>query len=887
VIGAIRLRLRSLVRGAALDRELDEELRFHLERQIALLMANGLTAERARLDALRALGGIEQQKESCRDARRVAVAEHIARDIRHALRLLRRSPGFSFVAATTLAAGVGATAAIFSVVNAVLLRPLPFREPERLVAVLDRRATDAGWQYGSLARFDEWVKRNPAFSHLAALHGAFYTMDDHGAPRRLPATAVTADFFPMLGVQPLVGRTFRADENRNANARVLLLSYGFWQRQFAGDPSIVGRTIGQAAGQPAYTIIGVLPREFLFAAQDVAVWLPLQNDPASPYRERHEWLIFGRIRDGVSFEQASDRMIGVARDLARDSPSSNDGWSVRLEPMQTFYADRTNTRTALLVLLGAVGVLLLIACANIANLTLARATTRRTEIGVRLALGASRSRIAQQLVTESLVLGAIGGAAGVLIARVVLASLLAIAPVLPAFRPDAVRIDGTSIAVAVVLSLLSSGGSGLAAVPRGSRRAVHAALREAGRGAADGASALATQRWLIAGEMALAVMLVACAGLLVESFWNLRGDRLGLEPSRLLTMNVCCLNRTTYPTQAELNRFHRRALEHVRAIPGVEAASDVSGNTAFPMRQLAGTGSALVVRDWTPPLPGSEPAADLVFAEAEYFHTLQIPIVQGRSFTARDDERSGPVAIVSVSLAHTLWPGGDPIGRQLRPQAGDGADRWHTVVGVAADVKQRGPGRESIPVIYLPVLQEPIGYIAFFVRTRVEPMSIAGPVAQAIASVDGDLPVESVAPVDRALVTAVSTQRFSMILVALFAGFALVLAMIGVYGVTAYAVARRTREIGVRVALGARPSDVVRLVVGEGMRFGLAGVTAGVVGALVLARLMAALLYGVGTGDPRLWSAVALTLLAVTAVACYLPARRALRVDPMVVLRCD
>ena len=883
--------LRSLFRKERVEAELDEELRGFLEMAAEEKMKQGMS----RKDALRAVrlerGNIEVTKEVVRTAGWEYFVEACWQDLRFAARMLRKNPGFTAVAVLTLALGIGANAAIFSFVNGILLQPLPFKEPARLVTVLDTKPSkEVDWMFVSPNRFEEFVRRSTAFEQIAAAENCFFKLKNPTMPILLQGGCASANFFPMLGVKPLLGRLFTSEEDRREGNLVAMLSYGCWKQYFGGDPAAIGKSIRRTANDAEFTIIGVLPPDFRFATEEFALWAPLASDPNYRYRDDRNLLVFARLKDGVTLPQAQSQMDGVAQQLAHEYPSTSAGWSITVRPLKRFYSGIRNVRQTLLVLLAAVGFLLLIACANVANLFLAHASARRKEIAVRLAIGATRSRLIRQLVIESLLLGVIGGATGFVLARLAFKSMMVIAPYIPSFRPNAIRMDDQVFAFAMAISIVASVVFGVVPALRTSRQDVNDSLREVGRGAHSSVRDRLTRRLLVASEIALAVVLLAGAGLLLESYRNLQADRLGFNSDHVLVSSFCCLDEAHYRTQGDFSAYYRKLFERLRELPGVES---VSGTDDLPLRQFRGSGFAFEIQGRPVATPGSEPTADFFFIEPRYFDTMQIPLLRGRTFTDQDDQNSAPVALINESLAQQLWPEQDPIGQQLRPVAGDErlstyvdpGPRWYRIIGVVADAKQRGLGTESRPTIYRTYYQSKARYTFVLVRTRPDPLSMATAVRNTIASVDPGLPLGTVQTLNQQLAQSVSTQRFSMTLLALFAGLALTLAGVGVYGVTAYAAVQRTHEVGVRMALGAQPREIASLVLGEGLRLGVTGVVVGVVSALVLTRVLRNLLYGVSASDPVTFFTVSAVLVGVTLAACYLPARRAARVDPIVALR--
>ena len=606
LVHRLKVRIRAFLFAARVDRELDEELAYHLERD------RERAAEAGAAEARKKFGNLTAIKEEARDAWRSPWLDAVARDIAFALRLLRRDPTFSLVAILTLALGVGANTALLSVVRAVVFQTLPFERPSQLVAVVDRTTSGGpAWEYTSLDRFDSWRRSARSFETLAAMHGCAVVTRDGGLPRRLSAMCVSPAFFPMLGVVPQIGAGFARDSEQPGKNRVVLLSDGFWRTQFAGDPNVVGRTLADPSGTGSWQIVGVLPRDFAFAAVKVDVWAPLVDDPASPYRAQHEWLVFGRLRDGVSMNDAREETAAIAARIAADDPAHGRGWSTTVVPLQRFYADRGDTRLTLFVLLGAVGLLLLAACANLANLVLARTSARRGELALRLAIGASRGRLASQLFAESAVLGALGGVASLAVAYATLQALSAIAPPLPTFRTSSIHLDATLVLASIATGTLASSIVAVLSLP--SRRQLDASFR--GGRAAGTQRERRTRVALVTVEIALSLVLVNGAALLVSSLQNLSGDRPGYASDHVLTFNVCCLRAPKYATQEALSQFHIAARDRIARIPGVVSAAMVSGNTAIPLNaQALGGSSPIEVRGQETSRVESAPSADLIFA---------------------------------------------------------------------------------------------------------------------------------------------------------------------------------------------------------------------------------------------------------------------------------
>ncbi len=806
-------------------------------------------------------------------------------DIRFGIRMLAKSGAFTAIALLTMAIGIGANTAIFSVVNAVLLRPLPFREPARLVTVLETKASQGlDWLYVTGANYVEWQHRQDVFETMAVSSGCGYRLPDDTEPRLLFGSCVSSTFFPMLGVKPILGRLWSAEEDQPGRGHVALLSYQTWKGQFGGDPNIVGRMIWRASDRANYTIIGVLPEEFQFARDDTAVWAPFELAPSLASERFHNYMVFARLRPGVTRDRAQQSMTVIASQLEKESPKFNTGWGVTVRPLQEHYASLGNTRTTLFVLLAAVGCLLLIACANIANLLLARSKIRQKEMAVRVALGASRLRLIRQLLTESILLGLLGGATGFLVAWAAFKSLLSIIPYIPSFEPHAIRIDGQVFASSLAASLLASIIFGLAPALRASKQDLNEALREA-RGGTRGTLRDSLARHLVVvSEIALAVILLTGTGLLIESLRNLEKDRLGFNPDHILLTGFCCLDEPHYAAQQQINAFYRQAFERIRALPGVEAASATS---ALPMRQFDGSGSPFLIQGRAVPDPGHDTLTDSRLIEPDYFRTMQITLLRGRVFTAQDDERHPLVAVINATMARRYFPDTDPIGQQIQLVNMRPSGRWFTVIGTVADSRDRGLGRETRCTVYVSDLQNMVRGTVLLIRTKAEPLATSGSVRSTLRSLNRDLFIGEANTLDGVISTSLAPQRFSVTLLTLFATLALSLASIGVYGVTAYTVAQRTHEIGIRIALGAQARDVLKLILGQGAGLALAGIALGLAGAMTLTRMMTTLLFGVNAHDPLTLVIVSGVLAAVALFACYIPARAAMRVDPMVSLRSE
>jgi putative ABC transport system permease protein len=807
----------------------------------------------------------------------------ILHDLRYAFRMLRKNPGFTAIAVLTLALGIGANCAIFSVANAVIIQPLPFREPSRLVTVLETKASqNLDWLFVTGNNFVQWQERTDSFEQLAGLLGCGYRVAQDGEPQMIAGNCVSSSFFPMLGVQPVLGRLWTAEEDQIGRDRVAVLSHDFWQTQFGGDPNVLGKTIWRRSDRSPFTIIGVLPRDFQFARDNISVWTPLALDKSAPTQRGHLLMVFARLKQGVTIAQAQATMNTLAAQLEQEFPATNAGWGVTVDPLQRFYSDLGNTRKTLLVLLGAVGLLLLIACANIANLLLARATAREREIAVRVAIGATRGRLLRQFFIESAVLGLLGGLAGFVLAWVSFGPLLSLTPTIPSFRPQALRIDSQVFLFSIGVSLLASVLFGLTPALRISRRDLHSWLREAGRGAKGTIRHRLTRDALVVAEIGLAIVLLVGTGLLIKTLYNLRNDRPGFDSNRVLTVQMCCPDATRYPTPKEVGKFFQQLFQRFQTVPDAESVAMIS---FLPQRQFDGAGSVIQVKGTPPPEPGKESIADPRFISPNFFETMRIPIRNGRALTLQDDMDHPLVAVINESMARKYFPDRDPIGQQIQMVNLQPLGRWFTIVGVAADSRDRGLGRETRSTFYLSYLQNQIRGGTIMVRTKPGAQAIVAQVRDVVRTLNPDITIDSPKTLEDSMAESLSPERFSATLLTLFALIALTLASVGVYGVVSYAALQRTHEIGVRMALGAQRTDVMKLVLGHGAKLAVAGVVLGVICSLAVSRLLSTLLFGVSARDPLTLAVVSVLLATVALLACYIPARRAMKVDPLEALR--
>ena len=799
-------------------------------------------------------------------------------DLRYALRGLRRAPGFAAAAVLTLALGIGANAAIFSVVNGVLLRPLPYADPGQLV-MLYGRYPEFGRTGTSLPDFRDWRDQTGrSFAQLAARHGTAMILTGRGEAERVAADRVTANFFTTLGVRPLLGRAFLPEEERaGGDDDVVVLSHGYWQRRFGGDAGIVGQQI-QLSGRP-YTVVGVAPPSFGFrGAADL--WAPARTDTTRG--RRAEYLdVVGRLRPGVTVAQAGADVAAVVRRLAEQYPETNGNITSEVIGLRDDLVG--GVRPALLAFMGAVGLVLLIACANVANLLLARAASRDREVAVRVALGAGRGRLVRQLLTESVVLAVSGGLLGLGIATWGVAAVrTAGVQFLP--RQTEVTVDGAVVLFSLALAVGTGLLFGLAPAVRLSRGTLHATLRDGARGSTGGAL-VRLRSALVLGEVALALVLLVGAGLLLRSFAKLTGVDLGFEPRGALTADVT-FPAAKYRERESLPPYYAALLERLRAVPGVQAAAL---SATLPMGGSSYITFAVEGRPARESRPGAPPEDVQPFVVSpDYFTALRIPLRRGRAFAPADGPGAPNVAVVNEEMVRRFFDGRDPIGRRVTfDDAADTAAVWSTVVGVVGDVAQEGVTAKPYAQLYRPIAQEPTRGLFVTLRTARDPVALAAATRQAVRAVDRDLVVNRIEPLEARVAQNIARPRVGVLLLGGFSALALALAAIGIYGVMAYTVAQRTREIGVRMALGASSGDVKRLVVHQGMRPALVGVAVGLVVALGASRLIASMLYGVSALDPVTFVAVPLFLAGVALLATYVPARRATRVTPTVALQAE
>ena len=808
------------------------------------------------------------------------------KDLRYGFRTLTKNPGFSVIAVVSLALGIGANTAIFSLVNAVLLKPLPFMDPERLVMVWeDNSAIGFPRDDAAPANYVDWKAQNQVFEDMAALNWKSFNLTGDGEPERILAHGVTANFFTLLGIQPVIGRNFSLDEDKPGAAKVAILDYGLWQGRYGGDPATVGRDV--LLNGEKYTVVGVMPAGFQYLQGDVGVWVPIAlNRQQLADRDNHYLTLAARTKPGVSVEQAHTDILTITRRIANDYPDEAENLKSAVVSMREQLAGKV--RQPLIVLLVAVGFVLLIACANIAGLLLSRAAARHKEIAVRTALGASRVRIIRQLLTESILLAGVGGALGLLVAVWSFTLLRQLIPDGMVHSTD-LKIDIPVLGYALAVSLLTGLVFGLAPALQASKIDLNQALKQGGARASSGAAGHKLRSAFVVAEVALSLVLLIGAGLMIQTVFNLRDQYAVFQPEQLLTLRTTLPDNKyrdlrEYVTKEHPRRvaFYDQVLERVSALPGVVS---VAYTTSVPLQWKGGANGFTI--EGRQPEPGVVTNAIHRQVSAGYFQTMGISLRAGRYFDDRDSQQSLPVATVNESMARSYWPNEDAVGKRFKLGVPDAP--WMTIVGMVADVRQMGMDVPVKPEMYLPYRQissHPwYGPRDLVVRTTSDPMSLVSSVREVILSVDPDQPVSNISTMEELLTRETGSRRLGMILLTGYAGLALLLASLGIYGVLSYLVAQQTPEIGVRLALGASPGDILGLVMKKGAILVLAGVVIGGIAAFALTRLMASLLFGVSATDPITFLGIALLLTAVALAACFVPARRATKVDPMVALR--
>ncbi len=864
------------------EAELDAEIRSHLDEAIRDRIARGEAPDEARTNALREFGNVGLVKEVTRAMWGWASLERLMQDARFGLRMLRKNPGFSFVAVCVLSLALGANTAIFSVIEAVLLRPLPYREADRLCVLWKSvPARNIQWDWTSYPTIRDWSEQSHAFEEMAvvlrpeASEVSWQTNDGH---EKIQGAKVSGNFFELLGVSPLLGRTFSADESRKG-AAVAVLSYGFWQQRFGADPTVIGRTL--PLDDRGVTIIGVMPTEFQFPNERAQLWLLVTAD--------HRWAKFqevrladafcalGRLKSGVSIASARTEMEAIAARLAREQAATDANLSVRVTPLAEQIAG-AQLRHTLWLLGGAALCVLLIACSNIASLLLARGATRQKELAIRAALGAGRWRLLRQLATENILLSLLGGLVGLLLAAWGLQALLALMPFdLP--RANGIALNGSALAFAFGLCLLVGFVFGMLPAAQLSGKNLAVRLRDGSRAVTGNLGVQRLRGWLVTFQLALAIVLLTGAGLLIRSFLLLDAVKPGFDTSHLLTMSVE-LPFPKYEDDARRVAFFAEAIQKIESLPGVCGAA--VGSVVFDSFAEHVPNVKLVIED-RPAAQETERHGRNTVSD-NYFGVMGIPLRQGRLFTAEIRPDGPEVAVISKTMAHRYWPNENPLGKRFKEVLPGDDAHWMTVIGVVEDIVHNRDG-EVIPVFYRTIRQVSWLQERLVVRTAVEPLSLAGAVRQAVRSLDSSIPNFEITTVEQALARLDRSRRAQTFLLGAAALIALMLASLGLYGLLSYLVEQRTHEIGIRVALGAQPRDVLMLVIGQGMKLVLAGIALGVSAAFALTRLLKGLLFGVSATDPLTFGLIALLLALVAMAACWIPARRATKVNPLIALR--
>ena len=867
-------RLWSWARMRRLEGDFAEELESHVAMLAEENLRRGLPEDQARRDALIRLGGMAQLRESYREQRGLPLVERLAQDLRYALRMLRKTPGFALFAGAALALGIGATSAVFNIADAVLLRPLPYREPTRLV-MLWQDDTTYGFPRNNPSpwAFELWRKQNRAFEDMAALTHNSFNLLGRGEPEYLHADTVTANFFSVLGVAPALGRTFTADDGRAGAPLTAVLSYGLWARRFGAQPEVVGHNL--LLNGAKYMVAGVMPRGFQFLDPQVDLWVPAQWDSGyiDDKKTDHFLKVVARLRPGISTQRAGAAMALLGKQLATGDMSDLTAVVV---PLREQVAG--DVRPALLVLLGAVALLLLIACANVANLLLARGSARAAELAVRLALGASRKRVIEQMLVESLVLSCAGGAAGLGLAVLATRFLGQLIP--PGISNSGGPVVNVPLLVfAASVSIATGVLFGILPALRGSRVELVGPLKQGGRSNV-GAGGQRMRNVLVVSEVALAMVLLAGAAVMIRSFEKLYHQDPGFRAEHVLTLQTR-LQYPKYQSRARRSEFYRQVLQRVETLPGVIAA----GYTTYLPLADSGGGSVVTVENHLVD-PKHLLIANVRVVNPDYFRTVGMTLRRGRQLDRNDGSDSPRVAVINESMARTYWPGENPVGRRFKRGVLQSDNPWYTVIGIVADMRQGGMDVPVRPEAYFTFEQAdffPPDSLA--VRTTGDPLTITEEVRRQIWVVDRDEPVAAVMPLQAMVEQSVAPARLQTGLLGGFAGIALLLAALGIYAVLSFVVAQRMQEIGVRLALGAQPAHVLGTVMAQGLKLYFLGLAIGLAAALMLSRLMTHLLFGVSAADPLSYACVIFLMAAVTLLACYVPARRAMRSDPIAALR--
>lgn len=888
----IRKQLSSLNLTPTRENEIVEEWSQDLDDRYSKLQLDGLSEEEAYAVVLKELAESDLWTRELRRVERSSTSvptppgtqnsadifNDFRQDLRYAIRMLVKNPAFAIVAITTLALGIGANSAIFSVVNSVLLEPLPYKNPNELVMVWED-ASKAGYPRDTptAANYIDWRNQNQTFVGMAVIDDQSFNLTGTGDPEKIEGRRVSANLFSLLGVKPQLGRTFTPEEDRPGTDGVVLLSYLLWQRRFSGDPNIIGKSL--RLNDVSRTVVGVMPANFQFPTREDELWVPIAfTSEEAANRNRHYLEVLGRLKPGISAQQAQADMTTVATRLQQQYPDSNTDVGVAVTPLREQLVG--DIKPMLMILLGAVGLVLLIACANVANLLLARAAVRQKEIAVRIALGASRMRLVRQFLTESVLLSMVAGVLGLILSVVGLYLLKSFIPP-DISQTSTVSIDVRVLGFTLLVSVLTGLIFGLAPALQAANFNLNETLKEGGRDPSSSGRTNHVRSLLVVAEVAISLILLIGAGLLINSFLRLRNTDPGFRSDHLLTMKVV-LPEPKYGERAQRDAFYSAVLNKVESLAGVKSAALT---TNLPLYRQ-GNSISISFQDRPAPPPGQEVIITTRIVSPGYFETMGIQLIQGRPFTDQDNDKSQRAVIVSEGMARRYWPDQDVLGKRISPGNPQRLEDWFQIVGVVNDVHQFQLDTQPKPQMYLTYRQA-----GFFdlrdlvVKTEVEPTSLAATVRQAVWEIDRDQPVSNISTMEGIVAESIARQRFSMLLLGIFAAVAMVLAAVGIYGVMSYSVAQRRNEIGIRMALGAQKMDVLKLTVGSGLKLVVIGLALGLAGALLLTRLMSTLLFGISATDPLTFLSISAILIAVALLASYIPARRATKVDPLTALR--
>jgi predicted permease len=871
-------RLRGLARSRKMDREIDDEIASHLAEATEEFLQQGLSPDEARWAAQRSFGGVLQSKEVYREVRSFMWLEELPHDVRYALRTLRNSPAFTTAAAATLALAIGTNTAMFSVLNAVLLRPLPYRSPEQLAMVWTEDPTQ-NLREGRSALWDveQWRSQTESFADMATFDAVSTTLTGADGAEQMVGASISPNLLSLLGIQPVQGRSFSTGEAAERQ-RLVLISHRFWQARFAGSNDAVGATI-VLDGLPSQ-IIGVLPAGFQIARLDADVWTPHTMSDAAEARQNTRggdtWFVIGRLRPTVTFEQAQEEMSITARRVNEQLPAAERNRGISVVPL-SLYMVGPQSRLALWMLGGAVFCVFIIAAANVTSLSLARSIARAREMAVRTALGASAGRIVRQLLTEGVLLAAVAGLIGTLLAVGGIRLIRAFGPGnLPRLNEIGLdlRVLGWALAISVIAGVLV----GLAPAMATLGRDLRPFGEESGRSVAGGAATRRIRRALVVAEFALAIVLLVGAGLLVRSWWYVNSIDPGFTPERVLVMELSA--PTTFSLPAQRTDLYHRVVEQIRAVPGVENAGIIGD--LF----IANTREQVLTVERSDGTASERLRFRRDEVSTDFFKAIGTPLLRGRFFSIGDGPGGPAAAIINEAMARRSWPGHDAVGRRFKVGPLDSDSPWYTVVGVVADMRRQGLEREPVPQMFVSLAQNPPGSVDLLIRTSSDdPLAMAGALRAAVRRVEKNAPIYGVAPLEQQFETYLTQRRFQTSLLTGFSVVALLMAAVGIYGLIQYSVATRRQEIGLRMAIGAQAGDIFRMVIGEGLTLSLTGVALGLVGAWWLGRAGSSLLFGVTASDPLTFTTVSLLLTTVAIAACYFPARRAMRADPMLALR--